>query len=74
LIAVLVAGIDIVINLLVSANPPNAVARVKLVQPNPYIGRVTIKHHFAHTQVGDFKANWNDECHSNPALVTAVLK
>jgi hypothetical protein len=74
LIAVLVAGIEIVINLLVPANPANTVVRVRLITPNPYIGRVKITHHIWHNQVGDFKANWNDACAKNPALASAVLK
>lgn len=59
LIAVLVAGLETVLNVLV---PPSMTAQVVNHLSNPYHGRVTLnKPHIFQTQLGAYKSQWNTE-------------
>jgi len=68
LIAVLVAGINAVLALLLP-NPPAPVAMAQMARnPNPWIGLAHVR------SAKDSKEQWNNICKANPALAQAVLR
>jgi hypothetical protein len=72
LIAVLVAGIELVLGAL----PVNATTSLKsnaTITMSPYYGKVVIKSKFLETRAGAFKRVWDGVAHSNPALAAAAL-
>lgn len=71
LIDILVAGIEAV---LAALPAPATTLTMRAQAPNPHIGRVVIKHRWAHSRASDFKSAWNIVARSNPALAKAVIQ
>lgn len=72
LIAVLVAGIEMVL----AALPVSTTASLKsnaTVTQSPYFGKVHIHPGFLQTRAGAFKKSWNGVALSNPALAKAAI-
>lgn len=73
LIAVLVAGIEMVLAALPIPTTTSLLKSKQTLNQSPYFGKIVIKPGFLQTRAGAFKKEWNATAHSNPALAKAAI-